>query len=154
MHMLRYNMVKQFYQRLWVLSHFYSSYILFYFFAQVVMVMVTIDEGFCFSLVYIRLTLEINNKDNDCFLFLLYFECIFYFKIIKTERLYNEDQITYEHEVFYFKMNTDLGGWAHEDKSYLINANEVLKELNKPKIKKVGRSRKGLHFWHVKNTMV
>ena len=100
------------------------------------------DEGFCFSLVYIRLTLEINNKDNDCFLFLLYFECIFYFKIIKTERLYNEDQITYEHEVFYFKMNTDLGGWAHEDKSYLINANEVLKELNKPKIKKVGRSRK------------
>ena len=65
----------------------------------------------------------------------------FYIKIIKTERQFDEDKIAYQHEIIYYKYNDDLGGWVKEDRTYEIDAQDVKKELKKPAIKKIGRSR-------------
>ena len=65
---------------------------------------------------------------------------------MKTERLLDEDRISYEHQIFYYKFNDDLGGWTKEDTVYMIDAKEVKKELKKPKIKKIGRSRNVILF--------
>ena len=60
---------------------------------------------------------------------------------MKTERLFDEERISYEHQIFYYNYNKDLEGWIKEERVYTIDAKEVKKELKKPKIKKIGRSR-------------
>ena len=65
----------------------------------------------------------------------------FWLKIKKTERLCDKDRIKYAHEVVYYKYKQDLLGWVREENIYTIDANEVKKELKKPIIKKIGRSR-------------
>ena len=75
--------------------------------------------------------------NSCCFLHLLikYVSVILLFKIVKTERIFAEERISYEHEIFYYKYNEDLGGWIKEDRLYTIDAKEVKKELNKPECK-------------------
>ena len=70
----------------------------------------------------------------------------FYMKILKTERQFDEEKISYQHEISYHKYNEDLGGWVKEEMVYVVDAQEVKKELKKPTIKKIGRSRTVLIF--------
>ena len=65
----------------------------------------------------------------------------FYIEIIKTERQFDEDKIAYQHEIIYYKYNEDLGGWVKEEMVYMIDAQDVKKELKTPIIKKIGRTR-------------
>ena len=71
----------------------------------------------------------------------MYCSSFFYFKIIKTERQFDENKIAYQHEINYYKFNEDLGGWVNEERLYVIDAQEVKKELKIPTVKKIGRSR-------------
>ena len=80
----------------------------------------------------------------------MYFKFYLLFKILRTERLFDEDKISYEHQIFYYKYNENLGGWTKEDRLYTIDANKVRKELKKPKIKKIGCSRAVLLFENLK----
>ena len=45
----------------------------------------------------------------------MYVSVILLFKIVKTERIFDEERISYEHRIFYYKYNEDLGEWIKED---------------------------------------
>ena len=52
-------------------------------------------------------------------------------KILKTERQFDEEKISYQHEISYHKYNEDLGGWVKEEMVYVIDAQEVKKGIEK-----------------------
>ena len=70
------------------------------------------------------------------------YQLYYYSRLSRWKEYLMRKGISYEHKIFYYKYNEDLGGWIKEDRLYTIDAKEVKKKLNKPEHKKIGRSRK------------
>ena len=63
------------------------------------------------------------------------------------EKLYDEEGITYEHDMFIYNYSNEMGGgWVAQDKSSFIKRNDVKKELQKPRIKQFDATRKVCMF--------